>query len=283
MDLATFELKISRSENLPVLPEVVSAVLKMADDPNAAARTMQSLIERDPSITAKILRVASSPQYGLGSSSSIARAISVLGMNAMRALVVGVAYQQLISFKQCSRRLNRREFWRHSLATGTAGRILAKLKAPGIAEELYTIGMLHDVGILVMDKFCPDHLDEAISFSERESITLVDACNHLYNWDHTKVGNLLARKWGMGEGVCNAITYHLNPLEDPEGRDLSFFLAGANHLANECACGGGFRFLDRAPDEEVFDRIGIPMEQYDTIKAVVAAEVAKAEASFQMQ
>lgn len=283
MDLATFELKISRSENLPVLPEVVSAVLKMADDPNAAPRTMQALIERDPSITAKILRVASSPQYGLGSSSSISRAISVLGMNTMRALVVGVAYQQLISFKQCSRRLNRREFWRHSLATGTAGRILAKLKAPGLAEELYTVGMLHDVGILVIDKFCPDHLDEAIGFADRESITLADACNHLYEWDHIAVGTLLAKKWGMGEAVCNSINYHLQPHNDPDQRDLSYFLCAANYLANECECGGGLKFVDRAPSEEVMERIGLPLEQYESIKAVVSAEVKKAETSFQMQ
>ena len=57
---------MARSENLPVLPQIVSQILKVADDPNAPSRAMEKIIERDPAITAKVLRVANSAAYSNG-------------------------------------------------------------------------------------------------------------------------------------------------------------------------------------------------------------------------
>src|SRR5262249_24324776 len=153
---------ISRSENLPVLPQIVSQVLKLADDVEASPKDMERIIERDPAITAKLLRVANSSYYGLHQVSSTGRAISMLGMNAVRSLVVGVAYQQIIAGRTQASHFNKLEYWRHSLGVATAARILAKLKAPMLSEEMYVAGMMHDVGLLVLDRFQPMELDKAV-------------------------------------------------------------------------------------------------------------------------
>ncbi|MBC8065896.1 MAG: HDOD domain-containing protein, partial [Chlorobia bacterium] len=137
VNLQSLEIKIARSENLPVLPQIVSQIMKLADDPDASPKEMEQIIERDPAVTAKILRVANSSYYGVNNIPSIARAISMLGMNTIRSLIIGVAYQQIISGRTFASHFNKLEFWRHSLGVGTGSRILSKIKIPLSAEELY--------------------------------------------------------------------------------------------------------------------------------------------------
>ena len=116
MDLHQLSLKIARSENLPVLSNVVTQVLKLADDPNASPRTLEKIIERDPALTAKSLRVSNSSYYGMSQVTSIGRAISVLGMNTIRSLVIGVAYQQILGARTVAQKFDKMLFWKHSLA-----------------------------------------------------------------------------------------------------------------------------------------------------------------------
>src|SRR5271157_330857 len=100
---------LARSENLPVLPQVVSSVLRLADDPDASPKEMERIIERDPGITAKILRVANSAYYGMSQVPTIGRALTALGMNNVRSLVVGVAYQQVISGREMAAHFSKLE------------------------------------------------------------------------------------------------------------------------------------------------------------------------------
>src|SRR5579871_4304738 len=170
VELRSLEIKISRSENLPVLPQIASSVLRLADDPDSSAREMEKLIERDSAIAAKILRVANSSYYGLSNVPSISRAISILGLNTVRSLVVGIAYQQIIAARQVSKLFSKVEFWRHSVAVATSAKILGKLKMPARAEELYSAGLMHDVGLLVLDRFAPNELDQAVSYAQQQKI-----------------------------------------------------------------------------------------------------------------
>ena len=216
MDLGSLAIKLARSENLPVLPQVVSSVLRLADDPDASPKEMERIIERDPGITAKILRVANSAYYGMSQCPTIGRAVTALGMNTIRSLVVGVAYQQVISGREMAAHYSKLEFWRHSLAVAAACRILGKMKMPAHAEELYGAGMMHDVGMLVMDRFCPEEFDAAIKTAQGESIPLHDAEIMMYGFDHTEVGEILAEKWGLSAIMKNAIRYHHTPYEDAD-------------------------------------------------------------------
>ena len=283
VELPTLELKIARSENLSVLPQVVSTVLKMADDPNASPRSIEQIVQRDPAITAKILRVANSSFYGVAQVPSIGRAISVLGLNTMKSLVIAVAYQQAIGTKEQAVKFNKLEFWRHSLAVATGARILAKLTMPLRAEELHAAGMLHDVGILAMDKFCPDVLDRGIEAAKKEGIPLDMALQDIAGFDGSDVGALLAQKWGLSGMIYGAIRYIHEPLSDPDQAKTCSIVATANNIAYRCGFPNSSTVADRGFDEYVLAEIGVPMEQFDAIGSVVQAEVAKAESAFQIR
>lgn len=282
MDLGILAIKLARSENLPVLPQVVSSVLRLADDPDASPKEMERIIERDPGITAKILRVANSAYYGMSQVPSIGRALTALGMNTVRSLVVGVAYQQIIAGREMAPRYSKLEFWRHSLAVAAACRILGKIKMPSRAEELHGAGMMHDVGMLVMDRFCPNEFDAAIKMAQSESIPLHDAEIRLLGFDHTEVGSLLAEKWGLTDIMRNAIRYHHTPYEDAEHADTTVIVTLANGLAHQSGLTNNVPLPSVELDEFAVAALEMPEEQFAVIRNVLVQEVIRAQEAFQI-
>ncbi|RYG82196.1 HDOD domain-containing protein [bacterium] len=280
MDLNTLGLKIARSENLPVLNNVVTQVLKTADDPEASPRSLERIIERDPALTAKILRVSNSSYYGMSGVNSIARAISVLGMNTIRSLVVGVAYQQILSGRSNAQSFDRAEFWKYSLATAVGARILMKLKQPLKSEEMYVAGMMAAVGLLVMDKFLPHELDDAIKVSKDQNVPLHIAERNVLGYDHAQIGAMLAEKSRLNETIVDAVRYHHDPFADKKHFATTGFVSAACQVAAQC----GYRPSGPVPsnelDTDLFTALGIDLEQVEPVRAVVQAEIQRSAEAF---
>lgn len=282
MELQNLAVKIARSDNLPMLSQVASSVLRMADDPHGSPRVLGRLIEQDPALAAKVLRVANSAAYGTGSIASITHALSMLGMTTIRALVVAIAYQQIVAGRLQSVRFSKLEFWRHSLAVGIAARILAKMKMPSDADELYLAGLIHDVGYLVLDRFEPEKLDVVVQVAQAAHLDLWEAEMKVFGFSHAEVGGLLADKWGLTPAMVAAVTYHHRPMEDTQFFAKTSIIAAADCLA--CQCG----FLNNSPadltiSDDPLHAVDLPAEQFDVIRDVVKAEVVKAHEAFQIR
>jgi len=282
MDLESLAIQVARSENLPVLPQIVSAVMKLADDPNASPRAMEAIIERDPALAAKILRVANSSYYGLSQVNAVGRAVSVLGMNAVRSLVVSIAYQQLISSRPSSACFSRAEFWLHSLATATACRIVGKLKCPVQADDLYGAGLMHDVGMLVLDRFCPQEFDSAITMAREEGVSLTEAEQKVLGFDHLQAGLLLVKRWGLSGVIADTFAYLANPMMIPEECAYVHVVVAADYLASAC---GLRNHSTQVPELNLAteDFLSMPEGQLDIIQSVVVQEVKKAGEAFQIK
>ncbi|MFN3682948.1 MAG: HDOD domain-containing protein [Fimbriimonadaceae bacterium] len=282
MEFASLALKVSRSENLPVLPQAASAVLRLADDPNSSPKMMERAIERDPAITAKILRVANSAYYGLSNVGSIGRAIGVLGMNAVRSLVIGVVFQQIASGREQAPSYSKLEYWRHSLAVAVAARILGKLRLPEAAEELYVAGMMHDVGMLVLDRFCPEEFDRAIQFARSQHIPLHMAEKFAFGFDHCRVGAMLAERWSLPKLVARAVEFHHSPKADAESQRATAIVSLADHLAHRVGLTNNVP-LPKLPDwTEAREIVGVSEEQLEVIQQVVVQEVIRAQEAFKI-
>ncbi len=263
-----------------MLPEVALAVLKMSQDQDTPARSYEAVIERDAALAGKVLRVASSSFYAVGEIQNISRAVSVLGMNALKSLVLTISYQQMLSNERRSEAFSGMDCWRHSLATAIAARILAKIKVPQRSEEMYTAGLLHDVGLLVFDKFCPSLLDQAIGRATSTGQALHVAEQDLFGFHHGAVGAMLAKKWGLSKSIQSAIQNQYDPFEDEKELTSTCIVAAANALAFECGCYNNAPAPDNGFNEAVIEVLGLPVEQYAPICEVVRAEVDKAQSNF---
>jgi HD-like signal output (HDOD) protein len=278
--LESLSIKIARSENLPVLPQVATVVLRLADDPNASARNLEKMIERDPALSAKTLRVANSSYYGLSNVGTVARAISILGMNTIRSLVISVSFQQMTSGRMTAKNFDKVAFWSHSLAVATAARILGKMQVPDKAEELYIAGMMHDVGYLVLDRFYPNELDEAIRTAQADKVSVCDAETKLLGFNHGTVGGLLAQKWGLPAPLEHAIKYHHCVSEDTEHQQLSAIISVADFLAHSAGlCNNSPEGIATA-DPVAMEIAGVQEQQLQVVTEVMLREVTNAQAAF---
>ena len=270
---------MARSENLPVLPQAVSEIMRLADDPNANQRELERAFEQDPAMTAKILKVANSAYYGGANVPTIGRAISFLGMSAIRSLVVGVSFQQMSLNKSESKHFDKLQFWKHSVATALASRVIAKLKVPAKGEELYCTGMMHDIGLLVFERFVPKEFDEAVDLSTRSGKSMIDAEREVLGFDHAEVGGILAEKWGLNDLMRNGIKYHLDPRKDHQHGEMTCVIHWADIIASQCGYKGPG--ISKLPSEaELAKSIGLPEEQIPIIQQVVIQELEKVQQSF---
>ena len=283
MELASLEIRLSRSENLPVLPQAVSSVLRLADDPNCSPRQIAQCIERDPAITAKILRAANSAYYGFSNVNTVGKAISFLGINSVKSLVVSVALQNMLAGRSLAPSFNKTEFWRHSLAVATSARILATIRMPFKAEELFCAGMMHDVGMLVFDKFLGSEFEDCIRQAKHTNVPLERLEEQMIGFSHGEVGGLLASKWGLPNLVKNAIQFHMTPLIDGDYYETTAIVSLANCLAHECGFHNSLPNVNYSIDDAVMESVGVPREQLDIICPVIASEVERAQSMFKVK
>lgn len=272
---------MSRSENLPTLPQAASQVLRLADDPDASPREIERAIEMDPAITAKILKVANSAYYGATSVPTIGRAISFLGLTTVRSVVISIAMQQMISGRTQCPSFDKLSYWRHSLAVATTARILGKIKFPARAEELFCAAMMQEIGILAMDKFVPQDLHATILKAREAGQPLTDVQERALGFSYIGVGVVLAKKWGMSALIQEAIQDQ--GLFDPfsPGADAAAVMSLSNTVAGQL----GFMHsgLPAPPtDEAAAEHLAISEAQLGVVKDVVAQEIAKAQDTFQI-
>jgi HD-like signal output (HDOD) protein len=245
-------------------PSVYTQILKELQSPACSARRMGDVVSRDPGLTAKILRLVNSPFYGFPSRiDTIERAITILGINELTTLAVGISAISTFSSIPSSV-LNMQHFWEHSVSCGTLARLIAGTK-PGLSEERFFVaGLLHDIGMLLILRAMPHSFCKAILYSRENSIPLEQAEQHICGFDHSEVGGLLLEAWGIPENLTHMVRHHHAPLNGQPLLDAAIIQLGdtlALGLRNEDY--GAFYTPTITP--QVLDAIGLPPSSLESI------------------
>lgn len=283
MELGSLELRIARSENLPSVSQVSLEILKRIDDPSMTGGSLESLIILDPAITAKILKVANSAAYGGDGITSIARALNMLGNTMVKRLVMAVAFQQMIFDETSPDGFDKIEFWRHSYAVGILSREIIRDINEEQCEELFCAGMFHDIGRLVLERFCYAHSVVSFKVAAVEKKKLVDAELKVLGWTHHDAGTILARKWGFSPVICSAIEFHHSPMLDVHNYESTCAVAYANNLAHRLGFVNNNPSAEYELDPMLEAELNLDEEKINTLSILVCEEVARAEAAFNMK
>jgi HD-like signal output (HDOD) protein len=157
------------------------------------------------------------------------------------------------------------------------------MKAPQKAEEIYGAAMMHDVGMLVMDRFCPDELDQVIARAQKERRPIHEIEASVHGYDHAVLGGLLADRWGLTGMIRGAVRYHHNADADPEDKEATTLVAVANALAHQCGFTNNVSQVQTEMPPALLEAIGMPAEQLDVIRVVVIKEIEQAQEAFQIK
>ena len=152
------EALLASGKQLPTLPVLVVQVQRAIGNEMSGLRDIGLIVERDPALTARLLRVANSAAFSRGDPvTSVGAAIGRLGMGHVRSLCLAGGVVR--AFGDASQRLDHKRYWEHSAAVGLVAERLSSLSkryAQVDGSEAYTAGLLHDVGLLIVDQFFPE-------------------------------------------------------------------------------------------------------------------------------
>ncbi|MBE2253118.1 MAG: HDOD domain-containing protein [Myxococcus sp.] len=233
------------SLKLPALPEVAMRCLDLANDPEASFAALARLIERDPFIASRLLRLANSPVYGgVSRISSVEGAVSRVGFKTLVAVLQELAAEQVFVSRDPTIRHAFRGIWEHCLGVATLARDLCAHLPMLDANAAYLGGLFHDIGKPVVAAMLLDleRGKQAGAFvSGGVWRRVVDEC-------HREVGSIIAFRWYLPREVAQAIA-QLDTFDLRRGRSTSNVVRLANGL---CKREG----LDvKAPDLEVVSRV----------------------------
>ena len=232
------ERLLARVDSLPTLPAIATRILELTLNEGVSSTELGKLLSQDPALTAKILKVVNSASFGLRFPvSSTGYAITVLGLQRIRTLILSLSIFETLSRVDEGGPLDKTVFWRHSVASASGAKALAVASGRSNPEEAYVAGLIHDIGMLLLDTLASDLyvriLEEGKqkggdSFLELERLHL--------GTTHLEIGAELARQWNLPHALCAAIRYHQEPeaTDDPydsPAQRLAVVSAAADYLA----------------------------------------------------
>lgn len=239
MDADFLKKVLSDNRELASLPQTLAEVLRVTRDDRSSAQDMASVIMKDPALTARVLRIVNSAYYGLGRQiGSISQSIMTIGMRQVSALALSSSVYKMTD--NWNSGFDRRLFWRHSLEVAIAARMLAEHVRWKNVEEPWVAGLLHDIGLLVLERSYPKEFARIWSVAQREG-ALEDHEVAQWNTDHARVGKFMLQQWNLPESICVAVGYHhmtFTPNDTDPDRQLTQIVCLA-HLLSRHTFGKG--------------------------------------------
>jgi putative nucleotidyltransferase with HDIG domain len=233
---------------LYALPQTLSEVLRVVSDDTTGADDLAKVLMRDPAMTARVLRVVNSPYYGLGRKiGSVPQAVVTLGMRQVTALALSTSVYTMTEKWQSS--FDRIRFWRHSLETAIAARDLAEKCGYKKTEEMFVAGLLHDIGLLVLERSFPDQYLKMWRKSLGNGL-LVELEEEAWGSNHARVGQFLMEQWRLPEPICQAVGHH-HTVFSPGAVDAELIPSQIVNLANRIS---KFRIADLLPSADTAER-----------------------------
>jgi HD-like signal output (HDOD) protein len=207
---------IARDLALPEIPSIVFELNEVIANPLSTADQMARVINKSPSLTALLLKIVNSSFYGLPSKvDRVSLAVTLIGTRELSALALGISIISV--FKSIPRTLlNMQSFLQHSLGCAIIARLLAAQKGLRLTEQMFTAGLLHDIGRLILFIHFPSEILDILRRARRESGVLVAVEQQQLGCDHTAIGRYLLNHWRLPLMLENTVAFHHTPADAPD-------------------------------------------------------------------
>ena len=221
MNSADVLAQIETMGELPILPQTLLQIQKVATDDNSSADDLAQVILKDQSLTMRVLRMVNSAMYQRKSRekvTTVRKAVIVLGFETVRKLALGLSVFDMMS--KLSRSPHLLDITQHSLVTAAFAQLLAEASGRCAPEEAFVTALIHDVGKVVLVECSPQDYDRVVKEVEGGSDS-IDAERRHFGMSHDRAGRRLAGKWKLPSDIQGVIGDHhdFDPLHPPRKMD----------------------------------------------------------------
>lgn len=225
---------VENVSGLVTLPDVYVRISRAIESPKSSSGDIAKAVSQDASFTVRLLKLANSALYSCPAKvDTVVKAITLIGIAQVRNLTLSMSVAR--SFAGLSNDLVSMEnFWKHSVLCALCARHLAgEMRRRCDPDAMFTAGLLHDIGELIIFNRLPDKASEALTMvlDSEEQLSIHGAEQSVMGFDHSTVGGLLAKRWNLPSVLEECIAYHHDigsARQHP--REVALI-----HIANVCA------------------------------------------------
>ena len=235
------ELVMRTVNNTPPLPETVVRINNLYSQPEYRITDIAAVLELDPALCGRLVRMANSAIYGPGQVAEVAEAVVRLGEGTVKSVAVAECLRPSIKFNLSTFGLTPFSFWRHGAAVVSFAKELMLHSDADFGEGFLVAAVLHDFGKIILAQHAPA-LPASYMPPRTARCSASEFEMQVLGLDHAEVGAAVAQHWDLPEPVVWAIQYHHRP--EMFDHPLCYGLCLANQLArriegrdHEAGCG----------------------------------------------
>ena len=214
---------------------VAARVLELSAKKDVVPSELIDLVQTDPGITSKVLKLCNSAYYGFQREiASLHEAGNLLGVTTLVNLVLTSSAGKY--FRDCGTSSNAtmEKRWEMCVANAIGSRIIASKHGKVDPERAYTAGLLENIGHLVLDRFM-DSSGEAVRAVAMSGTNLIEAERKVLGMNHAEIGARLTTRWSLPEVLVDVIRHHHQPELAGEDAELAATIHLAEILTQEIA------------------------------------------------
>lgn len=248
-------------------PEIYVRITEVLDSPTADAEAIGRIVEQDPALVARLLKIVNSAFYGFpGRVDSVSKAVTMLGINELRMLVMATSViERFSSFPNGL--ISMRDFWSHSLRTALFAKFLAEQHPKKRhLSSAFMCGLLHDIGRIILYDKAPDLSRAAVLQANAERIPDYEAELDVFGFTHADVGAGLIDLWKLPTVFQITARFHHDPSLADEFQMETAFVYLANCIANVDVLDPEVMMDNLPPEDPAWDTVAL---QYGILEEVI--------------
>ncbi len=270
---------VAMVDKMPAFSSSVTKILQLTSDINCAPKELVQVIDHDPVMTIKILKLVNSAYFGLPQKIvSIKHGIVYVGINTIKNLALTIAAMGMLPKKTASG-FNMSEFLLHSLGTATLAKLLSqRLGVPSReSADYFVAGLLHDFGKVVFAQFMPVEMEQALQRAASDGTSLYVAERLEIGADHSEVGGMLGEKWQLPQELVTSIKEHHEPSSEAnEATQMRDCVLAANLLIKQLAFGNAGNPIVEPLPPPVMEQFGLDLDGLRESLGDISEELEKA-------
>jgi putative nucleotidyltransferase with HDIG domain len=273
-------LKLVDKSEISSIKRVVSDILRITNDPRSNAMDLKKVIEIDPPLTARVLKLANSACYAPPRPiSEIRHAILWIGSDSLTELALTQKVCQVFQKDERIGEYSRIFLWKHSVAVALFGRLLYRREFGEKGDSTYTAGLLHDLGIIVEDQFFQKKFKHILKTAQKEKKNLGLIENEVLGFDHMDVGKAISEHWRFPQELAYAIErHHYHESADEKHFKISSSLYLADCICQENGIGyGDSPVVDKTMFQQCLKNLDVKPHALDLIAKDVEQEIKRME------